>query len=369
MHFCSLLMTSFTLLLTPCPELEIKEQLKLRDVFVGPHLNMTSALQTLCSAVVQVYGADRSSNWVKRCCGVACLVKDNPQRSYFIRVFDIKVSHHCHRLSSPHWAPASSCCNSGLSAGGQDHVPAGALPQLLHQHLQVLLHLLCRRRKYYCSSMVVDGDGSGSSLTPLPPFPPPLSILPLQTCQVGLNFASEEEARRFRAAISDLLNRRQRKTGEEVPPSAQEPPPLLILLISGFTTDSCWFQAPIPVCRSWSNQHGSFALCPGIYLASCLSWPMVLPPSQVLSPPPKDIREAQFLSAGAKHKVKDVPLLVLWKDFEINDGVGSGFLIFLFGCLFFFLPDFLSQFQFRLTFFCFFMIIIIFLSLLGAFLN
>lgn len=48
--------------------------------------------QTLCSAVVQVYVAERSYSWVKRCCGVACLVKDNPQRSYFIRVFDIKVS-------------------------------------------------------------------------------------------------------------------------------------------------------------------------------------------------------------------------------------------------------------------------------------
>lgn len=36
---------------------------------------------------------------------------------------------------------------------------------------------------------------------------------PPQTCQIGLNFASEEEAKRFRAAINDLLNRRQRKTG------------------------------------------------------------------------------------------------------------------------------------------------------------
>ncbi|MGH0141329.1 UNVERIFIED_CONTAM: hypothetical protein FKN15_000470 [Acipenser sinensis] len=46
--------------------------------------------QTLSSAVVQVYTADRNSVWSKRCCGVACLVKDNPQRSYFIRVYDIK---------------------------------------------------------------------------------------------------------------------------------------------------------------------------------------------------------------------------------------------------------------------------------------
>ncbi|XP_067283585.1 uncharacterized protein [Pseudorasbora parva] len=45
---------------------------------------------SLCSAVVQVYGADRNSSWMKKCCGVACLVKDNSQRSYFIRVVDIK---------------------------------------------------------------------------------------------------------------------------------------------------------------------------------------------------------------------------------------------------------------------------------------
>ncbi|XP_028665240.1 actin nucleation-promoting factor WASL-like [Erpetoichthys calabaricus] len=45
---------------------------------------------TLSSAIVQVYAAERHSIWSKKCCGVACLVKDNPQRSYFIRVYDIK---------------------------------------------------------------------------------------------------------------------------------------------------------------------------------------------------------------------------------------------------------------------------------------
>lgn len=62
---------------------------------VGTHVTLLSAsvsLQTLSSAVVQVFTADRNSSWNKRCCGVACLVKDNPQRSYFIRVFDIKAS-------------------------------------------------------------------------------------------------------------------------------------------------------------------------------------------------------------------------------------------------------------------------------------
>uniref|UniRef100_A0A3Q1FRE8 WH1 domain-containing protein n=1 Tax=Acanthochromis polyacanthus TaxID=80966 RepID=A0A3Q1FRE8_9TELE len=107
---------------------------------------------TLCSAVVQVYVADRSCSWVKRCCGVACLVKDNPQRSYFIRVFDIKEGKTMFEQELYHSFSISSS------------------------------------RPYFISFA---GD----------------------TCQIGLNFASEEEAKRFRAAINDLLNRRQRKTG------------------------------------------------------------------------------------------------------------------------------------------------------------
>ncbi|XP_034391901.1 WASP like actin nucleation promoting factor a isoform X2 [Cyclopterus lumpus] len=107
---------------------------------------------TLCSAVVQVYGADRSCCWAKRCCGVACLVKDNLQRSYFIRVFDIKEGKTMFEQELYH--------NFSISSA----------------------------RSYFVS---FTGD----------------------TCQIGLNFASEEEAKRFRAAINDLLNRRQRKTG------------------------------------------------------------------------------------------------------------------------------------------------------------
>ncbi|KAF7644611.1 hypothetical protein LDENG_00219050 [Lucifuga dentata] len=107
---------------------------------------------TLCSAVVQVYVAERSSSWVKRCCGVACLVKDNPQRSYFIRVFDIKEGKTTFEQELYH--------NFSISSS----------------------------RPYFIS---FTGD----------------------SCQIGLNFASEEEAKRFRVAINDLLNRRQRKTG------------------------------------------------------------------------------------------------------------------------------------------------------------
>ncbi|XP_015821147.1 WASP like actin nucleation promoting factor a isoform X1 [Nothobranchius furzeri] len=106
---------------------------------------------TLSSAVVQVYAAERSYNWVKRGCGVACLVKDNPQRSYFIRVFDIK---------------------EGKTMFEQE---------LYHGFI------ISSSRPYFISFA---GD----------------------ICQIGLNFASEEEAKRFRVAIHDLLNRRQRKT-------------------------------------------------------------------------------------------------------------------------------------------------------------
>jgi len=31
------------------------------------------------------------NNWAKRWCGVATFVKDNAKRSYYIRIFDLKV--------------------------------------------------------------------------------------------------------------------------------------------------------------------------------------------------------------------------------------------------------------------------------------
>ncbi|XP_064198848.1 WASP like actin nucleation promoting factor a isoform X1 [Anguilla rostrata] len=105
----------------------------------------------LCSAVVQVFTADRNSSWVKRCCGVACLVKDNPQRSYFIRVFDVKEG-----------------------------------KTLFEQELYNNFAL--NSSKPYFISFVGD------------------------TCQVGLNFASEEEAHQLWLTTKDLMGRRQRKT-------------------------------------------------------------------------------------------------------------------------------------------------------------
>uniref|UniRef100_A0A671T4X0 Neural Wiskott-Aldrich syndrome protein-like n=1 Tax=Sinocyclocheilus anshuiensis TaxID=1608454 RepID=A0A671T4X0_9TELE len=113
---------------------------------------------SLCSAVVQVYGADRNSSWVKKCCGVACLVKDNSQRSYFIRVFDMKDRR-----------------------------------QLFDQELYNNFSVNCSRPYF----ITFAGD----------------------TCQIGLNFASEEEARRFKSAADESLNRKGRKTGKYNRPS------------------------------------------------------------------------------------------------------------------------------------------------------
>ncbi|KAM4569716.1 actin nucleation-promoting factor WASL-like isoform 2-T2 [Odontesthes bonariensis] len=105
---------------------------------------------SLSSAVVQVFTADRNTGWNKRCCGVACLVKDNPLRSYFIRVFDIKDG----RMM---------------------------FEQELYNNFSINFP-----KPYF---MTFAGD----------------------TCQMGLNFANEEEAKRFRSSMSELIGRRQRK--------------------------------------------------------------------------------------------------------------------------------------------------------------
>ncbi|KAJ8269142.1 hypothetical protein COCON_G00117490 [Conger conger] len=105
----------------------------------------------LSSAVLQVFVAEGNSSWARKCCGVACLVKDNPQRSYFIRVFDIKEG-----------------------------------KKLFEQELYTNFSMNHSRPFF----LTFAGDSS----------------------QIGLNFASEEEAKRFWVAIDEIRNRKQRKT-------------------------------------------------------------------------------------------------------------------------------------------------------------
>lgn len=47
---------------------------------------------TLASGVIQLYLAEAPmrQRWGKRVTGIACFIKDNPKRSYFIRVYDLK---------------------------------------------------------------------------------------------------------------------------------------------------------------------------------------------------------------------------------------------------------------------------------------
>ncbi|XP_028601560.2 actin nucleation-promoting factor WASL isoform X1 [Podarcis muralis] len=106
---------------------------------------------TMSSAIVQIYAADRNAMWSKKCCGVACLVKDNPQRSYFIRIYDIKDG-----------------------------------KQLWEQELY--------------NNFVYN--------SPRPYF----HTFAGDACQVGLNFANEEEAKKFQKTVTDLIGRRQRKS-------------------------------------------------------------------------------------------------------------------------------------------------------------
>uniref|UniRef100_S4RNZ0 WASP like actin nucleation promoting factor b n=1 Tax=Petromyzon marinus TaxID=7757 RepID=S4RNZ0_PETMA len=115
---------------------------------------------TLASAVVQVHVAlGDGRRWTKRCVGVACLVKDNPQRSYFIRVYSLKE---------------------------------GKL--VWEQELYSQFKYNVQRTHFH----TFEADD----------------------CQAGLSFASDEEARLFQEAIMEKLQRRhQRKAYQERPTS------------------------------------------------------------------------------------------------------------------------------------------------------
>ncbi|MEQ2159276.1 hypothetical protein GOODEAATRI_021192 [Goodea atripinnis] len=184
----------------PLCRLELEQvrsaQVRLKNhVFPRPlGLIISIITYTLCSAVVQVYRAERSYKWVKRCCGVACLVKDNPQRSYFIRVFDIKVN--LFMIQDP---PSTCSSNNRFILSADKAVLEASTPdEGKTMFEQELYHnfSISSPRPYF---ITFAGD---------------VSVRLFSSCQVGLNFASEEEAKRFRVAVSDLLNRRQRKTGE-----------------------------------------------------------------------------------------------------------------------------------------------------------
>lgn len=74
----------------------MEDQFWFPDPLVAPSqtpLNPALPSQTLATAVIQLYmamppGAER---WTKKHCGAVCFVKDNPQKSYFIRLYSLQV--------------------------------------------------------------------------------------------------------------------------------------------------------------------------------------------------------------------------------------------------------------------------------------
>ncbi|CAM2110000.1 unnamed protein product [Caretta caretta] len=120
---------------------------------------------TLATSVAQLYWAlpPNSQVWGKQGCGVLCLVKDNPRRSYFIRLFNIKER----RLT---WEMELSS-------------------QLVY-----------------------------SAVTPY------FHTFPGDECQAGLNFADEAEAHNFYTLVQEKVQKQQQRMEKrQLPPP---PPPV-----------------------------------------------------------------------------------------------------------------------------------------------
>ncbi|KAG8548963.1 hypothetical protein GDO81_023386 [Engystomops pustulosus] len=112
---------------------------------------------TLATTVAQLLLSPNNDHWIKQGCGVVCIVKDNPKRSYFIRFYDITEE----KLV---WE------------------------QEIYQQFA------------YSS--------------PRPYF----HTFPSDEYQAGLNFASEEEAENFRAVVEEKMQKRQHRQEKRPPP-------------------------------------------------------------------------------------------------------------------------------------------------------
>ncbi|XP_067685163.1 actin nucleation-promoting factor WASL-like [Haliotis asinina] len=108
---------------------------------------------TIASGVVELYLAERlaDSRWTRHACGVACLVKDNNMRSFFIRLYDIQAQ----RL-------------------------------LWEQELYMQFRYKTPRDYFH--------------------------TFEAEFSQAGLNFASEDEARKFEETLVSKLKQRRRRT-------------------------------------------------------------------------------------------------------------------------------------------------------------
>ncbi|XP_029466816.1 wiskott-Aldrich syndrome protein [Rhinatrema bivittatum] len=115
---------------------------------------------SLCTSVAQLYMAlpPGSSHWSKQHCGVICFVKDNPQRSYFIRLFDLKEG-----------------------------------KMVWEQELYSSFDYLAATQYFH--------------------------VFGADDCQAGLNFADENEADMFQSVVEEKIQKRQhRQDKRQMPP-------------------------------------------------------------------------------------------------------------------------------------------------------
>ncbi|CAI5648221.1 unnamed protein product [Oreochromis niloticus] len=118
----------------------------------------------MATAVAQLFMAlpNSSSMWSLQHTGVACFVKDNPQRSYFIRMFDLKV---------------------GSMVWEQE-----LYNQIVYSSPKPFFH-----------------------------------TFPADDCQVGLNFCDQQEADSFQTAVQEKINQRNtRQDKKQRPPHTSD---------------------------------------------------------------------------------------------------------------------------------------------------
>ncbi|XP_018413508.1 PREDICTED: wiskott-Aldrich syndrome protein [Nanorana parkeri] len=136
---------------------------------------------TLATTVVQLYLARSNDQWVKHCCGVLCLVKDSPKRSYFIRIYSITEEkliweqevYQQLAYNNPrpyfHTFPADEC-QAGLSFANEEE--ASTFHSVVEEKLQKKHHRQDKRQNLPPPPPVSD---ERRSTLPLPPPPGPLS--------------------------------------------------------------------------------------------------------------------------------------------------------------------------------------------------
>uniref|UniRef100_UPI00358E0F61 actin nucleation-promoting factor WASL-like n=1 Tax=Myxine glutinosa TaxID=7769 RepID=UPI00358E0F61 len=174
---------------------------------------------TLASAVVQLYtsGPSSSRQWNKTHCGVACFVKDNPQRSYYIRIYNVKeaakiweqemYNQFCYITPRPYFHTfEANDYQAGLSFA--DEQEAAAFFAIVHEKMQ-LRHQRKQERKQAQKQQSVRAPGGA------PPLPPsgsrPLPVVPTVNITPPTDTPKKEKN-----SINKLMKRSKKKSKKKL---------------------------------------------------------------------------------------------------------------------------------------------------------